>query len=168
MKILITGIPGSGKTTIGNYLRDRHGFFHVDMESDEDAGYQKIEKLLAGPVPFIENIISVSLNIVMTWGFVPGDRHIEIINMLKDKYGFKLIWFDGDREAARKAFTSRSTAKGKDSLKFSMEELNLQMLKIDSSNVIARISPQQVNTFDKRHNFKGLDKIVREFYRGKS
>ena len=33
MLILITGIPGSGKTTIGNYLRDERGYLHVDVEA---------------------------------------------------------------------------------------------------------------------------------------
>lgn len=164
MKILITGIPGSGKTAIGNYLQDNYGFFHMDMESDEDEGYLKIEELLANPIPFIEKMISTSSKIVMTWGFVPGDRHIEIVNMLKNNYGFKLIWFDGDREAARRAFMSRSKMKGEEYLKLAMEELNLQMSRINSSNVIGKINPQQVNVFNNQYNFRNFDEIIREFY----
>ncbi len=34
MKFLITGIPGTGKTTIGNWLEDKHSFKHIDFEAE--------------------------------------------------------------------------------------------------------------------------------------
>jgi adenylate kinase family enzyme len=37
-KILITGIPGMGKTTLGDKLKKRRGFEHVEMETDPNAG----------------------------------------------------------------------------------------------------------------------------------
>lgn len=31
-RILISGIPGTGKTTLGNFLGDTYGYQHIDME----------------------------------------------------------------------------------------------------------------------------------------
>jgi len=32
--ILIAGVPGTSKTTIGDHLRDAHGYRHFDVEAD--------------------------------------------------------------------------------------------------------------------------------------
>ena len=162
MRILITGIPGSGKTTIGEYLKNNFNYFHMDMESDENLGYLKIEKMLDNPVEFIEEFINKFSNIVITWGFIPGDRHIEIINMLKKDYNFMLIWFDGDRKSAKNAFIRRSKKKGEKYFKIAMEELNLQIPSINNSNVIERINPIIINTFDDNQNFKNSEEVIKE------
>jgi broad-specificity NMP kinase len=31
-KLLITGVPGTSKTTIGDYLAEKHGFTHINLE----------------------------------------------------------------------------------------------------------------------------------------
>lgn len=162
MRILITGISGTGKTTVGEYLKTGEGFLHMDMESDEDLGYLKISDIQNNSKDFIEGFINKSLNIVITWGFVPSDLNIEIINLLKNDYGFKLFWFDGDRESARKAFIERSKIKGEKYLGVAMNELNSLMFNIDNSNVVDRINPIQLNTFDVNHNFKTPEEVTSE------
>ena len=32
MRLLITGVPGTGKTTVGDYLASEYGFVHLDFE----------------------------------------------------------------------------------------------------------------------------------------
>lgn len=31
--MLVSGVPASGKTTFGDFLRDQHGYLHVDLEA---------------------------------------------------------------------------------------------------------------------------------------
>ena len=74
MRLLICGVPGSGKTTFGDWLRDHHGYKHYDFES-------KIENITTNP------------DTVVTWGFVPDDIESQKIILLLIKMGFKPIWF---------------------------------------------------------------------------
>ncbi len=40
MRFLITGVPGLGKTTVGNHLENKYSFKHIDFEI-EDGKYLK-------------------------------------------------------------------------------------------------------------------------------
>jgi predicted kinase len=37
--LLLTGIPGTGKTTVGYYLADHYGFQHLEGLAEEGARY---------------------------------------------------------------------------------------------------------------------------------
>lgn len=52
-KLLVTGVPGMGKTTIGNHFRDVRGFVHFDMECIDN-----LNKIYAMPEIFINNLIN--------------------------------------------------------------------------------------------------------------
>jgi hypothetical protein len=145
-KLLITGIPGTGKTTVGNILEKQHGFKHVDLEG------APIEELYQNPEMFIDNLWKLKQNIVLTWGFVP-ESQTEMVLMFKEK-GFKLFWFDGDREAARKAFNKRGDVPE--------ELLDLQLGRIDSFGVVNKIKPTIYNTFDHAGNFKDIKTVIKE------
>lgn len=51
MKLLISGIPGMGKTTIGNYLEKKHNFEHFDMELQHN-----IVAYNSNPEQFVSNL----------------------------------------------------------------------------------------------------------------
>ena len=155
-KLLITGIPGTGKTNLGNYLAAECGYIHIDMESGD-----YISAIMTNPTSFIENLVNKHNNIVTTWGFVPSDEQIQIVNLFRN-YDFRIIWFDGDRETARSKFIERDQKNGPEYLKSSLETLDLQMSRIENSEVVNRISPIIVNTFKTDHTFKGLDQILNE------
>jgi len=142
-KLLITGIPGTGKTTIGNYLAEHYEFNHHDFEEhfNNPTGLEK----------FIQNS---SLNKVITWGFVPGG-HDTVINSIQD-LGYIMIWFDGNRVAARKAFMARGT----------VPEilLDLQMERIVKMD-LQKFNPIQFNTFDCDGNFLNVDFICTEIFK---
>ena len=78
------------------------------------------------------------------------------MNQFKAK-GFKVVWFDGNRPAALKAFIERKTV--------SQAAFYLQMFNIEQSKVIQRMAPIIVNTFDKNGKFKDaatlLDEIIK-------
>jgi hypothetical protein len=68
MMLLITGIPGTGKTTIGNYLQTHKGYDHLDVEAPTG--------------PRLEEFLSKHGDKkVITGGFVPGASNSVIINL---------------------------------------------------------------------------------------
>jgi len=121
-RLLITGIPGTGKTTFGNYVRDRYSYEHVNVEELQKSG-----------LPWNFDVLNNDGKVIVTWGFWPQDYpEIETIKKLKER-GFVLIWFDGDRSAALKAFNRRGDVP---------EHLfRAQIKRIDDSDVIRRIEP---------------------------
>jgi hypothetical protein len=143
IKLLITGIPGTGKTTFGNFLKDNFDFIHYDFE--KILPFMKISQI--GLNPRRKN------NLVITWGFVPIEDQIIAVEKIRSD-GFQLVWFDGDRVSALKAFADRNTV--------SREAFDRQIVLIEESKVIQRIKPIVINTFDEAGAFKNLNSIYQE------
>jgi shikimate kinase len=95
MLILVSGIPGAGKTTIGDHLRDRHGFRHLDMESSlgRTRRFHGLRKRA-----LLRTATRLRRPVVVTWGFDPGDDELAVKRLLDA--GGRLVWLDGDRDAA--------------------------------------------------------------------
>jgi hypothetical protein len=145
---LITGIPGTGKTTYGNTFAQDFGFVHFDFENTETLSH-----FASDPNRFIRDVLQRPESIVITWGFLPDQAHIAAVNLLKSS-GFKLFWFDGNRPAALSAFQKRGTV--------SKELFNLQMDRIEKSKVIAILKPALIKPFDKKEQFKPPRKLLKE------
>ena len=150
-KLLITGIPGTGKTTVGDYLQDKFGYIHIDAEDR----FRKESKF------GLTDAHRKDKSVVITWGFPPELKAIGTINQLKQN-GFKLIWFDGDREQARREFTKRENAKSDPKTRIPLRLFDLQIHNINALRVIEHIQPIQYNTFNSDHQFKDLAQIVDE------
>lgn len=146
-KLLIVGIPGMGKTKIGDYLSENYDFTHIDMESKSQNK--------------INNLENIAGNIVVTWGFVPNEQQTRMVENLRDD-GFKLIWIDGDRDAAQREFIKRDSQYGEEYLMAQLGALKVQLQNIENSGVIKRINPKIYNTFDREHTFKDIKIIVKE------
>ncbi len=143
MKLLITGIPGTGKTSIGNFLESGRGYKHLDIENVFKThgvpGLEIVEKFLA----------EKGENMVITWGF----RTVEDEPLVRrlQSLGYKMIWFDGNREAARREFLKRGDVP---------EALfDLQLRKIDKMDLDS-FKAMKVNTFDERGEFLSQGEIV--------
>jgi hypothetical protein len=143
MKLLVTGIPGTGKTSIGHYLQSEKGFQHFDMEaalkSDLQIGAAKAE----------EFINASGNNKVITWGF----RTVEDAPMVKrlQSLGYTMIWLDGDRDAARRACLKRGDTN---------EELfDLQLSNIDKMD-LEGFKAITINPFDASGNFLKKEEIA--------
>jgi adenylate kinase family enzyme len=108
MILLITGIPGTGKTTIGNHLQAKYRFEHIDMEKLINSCLNSWLSMCQQVVKKVEQAKNEDTDLVITWGFKPIPECMDMIQVLRDK-GATLIWFDGDREAAKKAFLKRNT-----------------------------------------------------------
>jgi adenylate kinase family enzyme len=99
--LLVTGIPGTGKTCYGKLLAQKFGFVHYDLEAKTN-----LDPLLADPAKFMDTILEKEGDVVATWGFLPNDEQIQIVNQFQAR-GFTLVWFDGNRPAALREFINR-------------------------------------------------------------
>jgi len=147
MILLITGIPGTGKTEIGNYLQKSCGFVHIDMECILGLHncWQYVEDAVA-------EAKKSDKDLVITWGFMPGVDDNRVLQLRR--MGAKLIWFDGNRRAARKAFLKRATVPE--------HLLDMQMKRIETTDIVAIFQPIAFDPFKKNRDvFLAKNEIVR-------
>jgi len=149
--ILITGIPGTGKTTYGELFANRFGFIHYDLENRET-----INGLCVDPSKYIDSILNEGGRIVATWGFLPQEQ-MGIVKEFQAK-GFTLVWFDGNRPAALRVFNRRGTVP---------EYLfHMQIGRIDNSRVVQDLKPLVIDPFDDNEEFKDATLILEEIRKG--
>lgn len=148
-RILITGVPGTGKTTLGNYLADHHGFRHLDFE--HIGTLQRFWQF--GERGFRKQFAALKQkgqDTVVTWGFVP-DAQLGMVKLMRS-LGFEWIWLDGDRGAARRVFLERGTVP---------EELfDVQMAKIDTHIDLDVSRPRIINPFADTGIFRPIEDVV--------
>ena len=147
--LLITGIPGTGKTTYGGNFAKEFGFPHHDLEDN-----QTLNPFNANPAQFIGELLDQKKNVALTWGFGPDcERSVFLVQQLRDA-GFKWIWFDGNRPAALRDFQKRATVSERD--------LHVQMRRIEQSRIVERLKPTVINSFDDRGQFKPTKQLLAE------
>jgi len=145
---LITGIPGTGKTSYGEILAREFGFAHYDLEDPQTLNrFRTIGQL-------VSELLSPNKSVVVTWGFNPEDPpSLELLRQLRH-VGFKLIWLDGNRPAAVRAFRKRGSV--------SEELLAAQMQRIERSKIVERLKPAIVNSFDDTGQFKSAAQLLEQ------
>jgi hypothetical protein len=95
--ILISGIPGSRKTTFGRYLKEKHGFYF--FETDPKPNWDKFtEELGLGVDNFVARWLNRHGNVCLEWGFDPC--YLPYVLRFK-KQGASLFWFTCDQHIAR-------------------------------------------------------------------
>ena len=149
--LLISGIPGSGKTCYADKFAKEFAFLHYDLE---DQHTQTLNRFNANPAQFMEELLNEKKNVAVTWGFVPDcERSVSLVQQLRSA-GFKWIWFDGNRPAALREFQKRAT----------VPEVHfyIQMYKIEQSRIVERLEPTVINSFDDRGQFKPTKELLAE------
>jgi hypothetical protein len=90
MIILISGLPGTGKTFIGDHLADHNGFRHLDLESRD--GQALIDLLQQQRFDdFVREVAPNGEDVVLTFGYPP--ELLPVIEQLGIR-GIKPIWLD--------------------------------------------------------------------------
>jgi adenylate kinase family enzyme len=148
--ILLTGIPGTGKTTLAKYLEDNYGYYHMDLEipwhnntfPKDERGFKK----LIYQIPKDKTIIS--------WGFPTWLPHyIKYIESI----GFRHVWLDGDRKVAFKNFIKREKG-GLEMEKAFYRQVEM----IDSSDIVNLLKPTILNPYTNNGEFKNIQRRAEE------
>lgn len=109
--LFVGGYPCTGKTTLGDWLRDHRGYLHIDLESQafkQSCLYAVWKRSLEGRdmSAFVAEAHRLHPRVVITWGFphgwgwVPGSFRAA---------GAQVVWLDSDPEACRQAYLERGT-----------------------------------------------------------
>jgi hypothetical protein len=147
--LLISGIPGTGKTYYGDKFASAFGFVHHDVEDPATA-----QRLSIDPAAFIEELTRLGRNTVVTWGFHPEDSlSVDIVRLFRNS-GFKLIWFDGNRRAALSAFLKRGTVPE--------EAFVAQVQRIETTKIVEMLKPIIINPFNEAGQFKSAKQILEQ------
>lgn len=152
-KILISGIPGTGKTTVAEYLARDFGYLHVDMEADSFRGRRELED---DAETFLGKFSDVS-DVVLSWGFGPYMDRQTVDQLLAA--GFSLVWLDGDHVISLRNFLAREHG---DPRKES--DYYDQMHMILATEITQRVSLIRVDPFIKG-GFRPVQEIAAEIMR---
>jgi hypothetical protein len=153
--LLFTGIPGTGKTTTAEYLVRQHGFTHFDRETfGQWPRYLRTLWIRNLPL-FIAWVTFWHRNVVISWGFLPSMDNHEIRQLIEQ--GFLMVWFDGEREVARREFLKRDTA--------TEEEFDAQVLRIEGLR-LESFPHMKLNPFGTNRQFMNIEEVVNYLLKG--
>ena len=112
--LLFCGIPASGKSYYGHWMKQTKGFLHFDLEHGAlngtdlkplwDALFSSDTDVAAES--FVRALTQLAHPVVLDWGF--PICCLPIVQSLK-RTGVEVWWFDGNRDIARQDFISRGT-----------------------------------------------------------
>lgn len=150
--LLITGVPGTGKTTLGDHLAARLACEHLDFERLDVLR----AKLSGGCAAFVSGADG-SQSVVVTWGFVPDVQLACVLELRAG--GFEWLWLDdgGDREASRGVYFTRE--KGNSRAEAVYES---QMHLIRSHIDLSTLQPRLLNPFTEDGVFRPVEEIAAE------
>jgi hypothetical protein len=148
--ILIGGFPGTGKTTFGGFLQRERGFVHLDGEKPD-----QFERIKDNPADALNEILEAGHDIVLTWGFTPGGQSDRVRTFMR--HGFRVVWFDGNPEFARRAFLGKGGIE---------ECFKVQMARIQGPQFAESFDPITINPFDESGEFRPPGVILEEIEKG--
>lgn len=135
-KLFISGIPGTGKTTVAEHLAKNFGYHHVDMEAESF----KARRMLEGdPQAFLESLEARG-DVVLSWGFGPYMDRPAVETVLAS--GYRMVWLDGDHAVSLRNFLTREH---NDPHKEADYYYQMQM--ILATEVVDRLQPIRVDPF---------------------
>ncbi len=143
--IFLSGIPGTGKTTVADFLRDYAGYSHQDLEIAWNDNLLPKDDL-----PMFRSMIDkfTQEKTIISWGF---PTWLTAYILYIEKKGYKHIWLDGDRNVAFKMFMMREKNNP------TMEKAFYNQLDyINKSKVIEQLHPTIYNPFTPDGEFKDL------------
>lgn len=163
--ILLSGIPASGKSTYGEWLAREKGFIHLDVEHGvlQRAGLKELwDRIFTEGIsvaPFIEGVRQFAVPVAIDWGFPP--QCLPTVRAFH-QHGVATWWFDGDREAARRAFIRRGTV--------SVADLDVQMRLIAErwAEITSFFGTRVINTINRDVTYIPPEQIFQHMTRSPS
>ena len=106
--LLLSGIPGSGKSSFARWLAKNKDYLHLDFDRgdlEKHGLHGPFDKFASsGSDQFIVELLKAHPPVCLDWGFPP--RCLWIVRRLADA-GVNVWWFDAEPEVAKKHFLSR-------------------------------------------------------------
>jgi hypothetical protein len=104
--LLISGLPGAGKSCYCRWLAEEHNYVHwgTDAKWDEWRQLISVRPNLASATAICNAVRRLGTNVAVEWGYSPGN--LPLVKLL-GQTGFELWWFAGDEEAARQSWLLR-------------------------------------------------------------
>lgn len=173
MVIFICGVPASGKSSFGNFLKNKHGYFYIDMEHSPwpDEKIHRTWDLIFGQLgnedrirSFLDDLKTKGNKVVLDLGFVPNDIYFWIVSSLQ-KFGCRIVWFDCDEKEARKRFSKRENRIIPPFV--DSEPFNIQTKRIQSNwgRIIKELQPEIVNVLKADRLNKSQEEIYLEVFK---
>lgn len=110
--LFIAGVPATGKSWLGQWLAEEHGYVHIDAERMGGTDFDRVgvhhewnELISTGRAArFVKAIRRLPNPVVVNWGF--PTRYLYVVSALQAE-GVDTWWLRGDRNLARRAFVER-------------------------------------------------------------
>jgi hypothetical protein len=150
-RILLSGLPGGGKTRLGDTLAADHGFLHADMEAN---GWVLTNEAHRDPEAFLRAFPD-DRNVVLTWGFHPL-QSLRVVQVLV-RGGFTPVWLDGDRAHFFASFMRREHSSPSMAACY-----HRQLERMAQARVLEVIDWHIVDPFQPDGTFRPLDEIAAE------
>ncbi len=120
--LIVWGMPGSGKSTYSDWLRREKGADHVDTDvlinkqpfertRLEQAWYATFTRQMT-PAAFMNLVRSHGGPVVVEFGLWANHDNIRLLADLRS-LGAELVWFEGDRVAAKDAWRRENETRGR-------------------------------------------------------
>lgn len=161
--ILICGIPGSGKSTFGKYLQDKHKYTYVPMDVSEwfDKEMQSLwnkvfeaKRQYNAVEKFVCYLHDNYENVVLDWNF--PITQLEVVELLKRQW-CEIIWLSTSIPIARKRFLKKNIN--------SATYFDSQVKSIDENKdkIIKNLNPKIINALFEDKKNKSLEEIYSEY-----
>ena len=153
--LLISGIPATGKSTLGRHLARVYSFAHYDLECyPRGWPHPELKSLWdLARSDFVKALRGLHPRIALDWGFpvegVPWVRELQAA-------GARLIWFTGSGPRAREIFVARG---GMD-----VRHFDVQLRAIQGAGLPAPLQCVRVEAFSEAGVLKEPAAIVEEIF----
>ena len=110
--LFLAGVPATGKSWLGRWLAEKHGYVHIDAERDNGIDFDRAglrpewhELVEAGrAASFVAAAGRLAMPVVVDWGF--PTPFLYVVAALEAE-GVHAWWLHAQREQARTAFIAR-------------------------------------------------------------
>lgn len=148
-RILLSGLPGGGKTTLGHRLAADHGFLHADMEAN---GWALAQAAHRAPEPLLRAFPD-DRDVVLTWGFHPFESLHVVQALIRE--GVTPVWLDGNRAHFLASFIRRERGSP------IMEAFYHQQLgRITQARIVESIDWRIVDPFEPDGTFRPIGEVA--------
>ena len=150
-RVLLSGIPGSGKSSYGQALATHAGFVHLDLEKPGVLKSYGLEGAwgsvfsTGSAAELATALDALRAPVALDWGFPV--RWLSAVASLANA-GITPWWFDGDRSAARTAYVAREANNGDawDAQVRSIDQSWRQIERVMGAHAVQAIAPGPVFT----------------------